>query len=67
VVREKTFTIAGATGREFEAETTQPSGYVSGRVFIINGRFYELLAMGTHARLASAETQTFLKSFKLTK
>jgi hypothetical protein len=40
---------------------------VSGRVFIINGRFYELLAMETHARLANADVQKSLKSFKLTK
>lgn len=67
VTTEREFTFEGNKGLEFEAETTKPKGYVSGRVIVINNRFYQLLAMGNNARLTDGDVQKFLTSFKLTK
>jgi hypothetical protein len=67
VLSENDYTIEGSTGKEFEIETGKPKGYVSGRVILINNRFYQMFAMGTNARLASSDVQKFLNSFKLTK
>jgi hypothetical protein len=61
------FTLDGVTGKEFEAETTKPKGYVSGRVIVVNNRFYQALAMGSSARLSDADVRKFLDSFKVTK
>src|SRR5262249_6073193 len=67
VTIERDYTFEGATGLEFEAETAKPKGYVSGRVIVINNRFYQLLAIGSKARLTDPEVQKFLTSFKLVK
>ncbi len=67
VLSEKDYTLEGKTGREFEIETTTPKGFVSGRVIVINNRLYQILALGTNARLSNADVQKFLNSFKLTK
>jgi hypothetical protein len=64
---EKEYTFEGSTGREFEIETGKPKGYVSGRVIVLNGRFYEMFAMGTNARLSNSDVRKFLDSFKLKK
>jgi hypothetical protein len=67
VLSETDYSFEGNTGREFEVETSKPKGFVSGRVIVINGRFYQILAMGTNASLANEDVQKFLKSFKLSK
>jgi hypothetical protein len=63
----KDFTLGGSTGKEFEVQTKQPQGYASGRVIVVGNRFYQVLAMGTNARLSDPDVRKFLDSFKLVK
>ena len=67
VLSEKDYTFEGATGKEFEADAKNPKGYLSGRMFVINNRWYQVVAMGGNARLSNSDVQTFLNSFKLLK
>jgi hypothetical protein len=36
-------------------------------MFVINNRWYQVVAMGGNARLSNPDVQTFLNSFKLLK
>jgi len=67
ILSEKDVTVEGATAREFEVESTKPKGHVAGRVFVINNRLYQIFAAGSNLRLADADIQKFLDSFKLKK
>jgi hypothetical protein len=67
VLSDRKLVFAGRSGHEFEAKTTKPHGYVSGRVMIVNGRYYAITAVGDHARLSNPEIMNFLQSFKSTK
>jgi hypothetical protein len=65
ILSNKEFTLGGSTGKEFESEVTKPRGYVSGRVIVVGNRFYQVLAVGTNARLSNPDVRKFLDSFKL--
>jgi hypothetical protein len=67
VLSQSKFTMEGSSGTEFEIESSDPKGYVSGRMIVVRGRFYEILAMGTKARLSNTDVRKYLDSFKLTK
>jgi hypothetical protein len=66
VLSEKDFTFEGATGKEFEIESTKPKGHVSGRIIVINNRIYQYF-VGGNERLSGENVQKFLNSFKLIK
>ncbi|HKB35905.1 MAG TPA: hypothetical protein VKD72_05590, partial [Gemmataceae bacterium] len=67
ILSTKDFTLEGSTGKECEIESTKPKGYISGRVIVIDRRFYQALAMGTNAKLSNSDVSKFLDSFKLIK
>ncbi len=67
VLSEKDYTFEVRNGREFEIEASNPKGFASGRIVVINNRMYEVFVLGTNARLSDPDVQTFLNSFKLTK
>lgn len=67
VLSEKDFSLAGETGKEFEAEISQPKGFISGRVIVVKGRLFQALAIGTNARLSNSDVRKFLDSFQITK
>jgi hypothetical protein len=58
----KDFTLEGSTGKEFEVESGSPKGYISGRVIVINGRFYQFFAAGSNAKLSNSDVRKFLDS-----
>lgn len=65
VTEEKEHEFAGHKGRAFEIEAQKPKGYVTGRVYVVQNRLYQLLAIGPNARASSAEVKKFFDSFKL--
>jgi hypothetical protein len=65
ILTQSPWNIAGHVGRAFEIELTQPKGYASGRMVVVNGRLYQLLVMGAHFRESDAEVQKFFGSFRL--
>jgi len=67
ILSTKDFTLEGTTGKEFEIESKEPKGYISGRVIFIKDRFYQFFAMGTNAKLSNSDVRKFLDSFKLIK
>ncbi len=67
VLSSKEFILEGSTCKEFEIEINKPKGYVSGRVIVINRRFYQYFAIGTNGRLSNPDVRKFLDSFKLIK
>lgn len=67
VTLQREYTFEGTKGLEFEGETTKPKGYVSGRVIVLNNRFFQILALGSNARLSDPDVQKFLTSFQLMK
>lgn len=54
--------FAHSTGRQFEIQN--PEGYVSGRLALINLRYYMILVVGPDARLSNPQVESFLNSFK---
>jgi hypothetical protein len=67
LLTESEFTLGGATGKEFEMELSRPKeGFLSARVVAANGRLYQILALGSHARKSDPDVQKFLESFRLT-
>jgi hypothetical protein len=64
VLSDKACSFAGGHGREFEVKSGKPKGYVSGRLIIINGRYFRIMVMGETARLSNPDVQTYLQSFK---
>jgi hypothetical protein len=68
VLAESDFTVAGASGKEFELHVSRPQkGYLSARVVAVNGRLYQFLVLGTHAHVKDPDVQKFFESFRLTK
>jgi hypothetical protein len=67
VLSSKRFRLGGETGKEFEAESGKPKGYLSGRVIVIDNRLYQVVAAGTEGRLSNPDVRKFLDSFKLKK
>jgi hypothetical protein len=67
VLSNKSFSLAGSVGKEFEIESAKPKGYVSGRVIRYRTRFYQVLAMGTDARLTNSDVRKYLDSFDITR
>src|SRR5262249_457403 len=63
----KDFTLEGYTGKEFEIESKEPKGYISGRVIVVKDRLYTFQAAGTNAKLSNSDVRKFLDSFKLLK
>jgi hypothetical protein len=64
VLSDGAYIFAGRPGRQFEARTTKPKGYLSGRVMIVGGRYYAVTALGENARLRNTTVNTYLQSFK---
>ena len=68
VLSETDVTVEGAKGKGFEMEVTSPrKGYATGRIVVINGRLYQIFALGSDMRASNADVQKFLDSFKLIK
>ncbi len=68
VTSKKDFTLDGVTGKEYEMSITKPkSGYAMGRILYVQNRLYQVLVVGSSVRVADADVQRFLTSFKLTK
>src|SRR5262245_46720368 len=67
ILSTKDFTLEGSTGKEFEVESSKPKGYISGRVIVINHRFYQFFAAGNNARLSNSDVRNFLDSFRIIK
>jgi hypothetical protein len=68
IISEKDIDIEGTRGRAFEMEVTKPKqGYATGRIVVINGRLYQIFALGANMRAKEPDVQKFLSSFKLTK
>ena len=66
LLTSKALTLEGKyPGREFRSEMTSPSGIFRSQVYLVNGRFYQLMAIGEPAFTASAEAQEFFDSFRL--
>src|SRR5438067_3751332 len=53
---------AGQNGREFEIETADPKGFVSGRVIAAGNRLYFLTAEGENLGLSDSDVRSFLVS-----
>jgi hypothetical protein len=53
VLKETEWKFEGSVGKEFEAETTKPKGYISARLILINNCFYQIMAMGVNARMSN--------------
>jgi hypothetical protein len=64
VLTDTPCSFAYSKGRQFEARTTKPKGFLSCRITIINLRYYMILAVGEDARLSNANVEKFLHSFK---
>jgi hypothetical protein len=54
--------FANTKGRQFEIQN--PDGYVSGRLALINLRYYMILVAGPDARLSNPQVESFLNSFR---
>lgn len=55
-------------GRPYEFETpVGPGGVFRSRAYLVNGRLYQLTAVGTKAFATSEQANQFLGSLKLTK
>jgi len=71
--RFRTWRIAGFDedqypGRHYEFETpVGPGGVFRSRAYLVNGRLYQLTAVGTKAFATSEQANQFLGSLKLTK
>jgi hypothetical protein len=64
LVSDGAYIFGDKPGRQFEARTTKPKGYVSGRVMIVGSRYYAITVLGEKARLSNSTVQTYLQSFK---
>jgi len=65
---QKEVTVDGHKGVEFEAKIKKPkNGYAAGRIFVADGRLYEVIALGTNTKGDSKDVQEFMNSFKLKK
>jgi hypothetical protein len=66
VLYQKNVKVEGSDGVEFEAKITSPAdGWAAGRVFVKDGRMYQLLILGAKIRAESKDVQQFWNSFKL--
>jgi hypothetical protein len=65
---QKPVKIEGVDGVEFESKITSPAaGWAAGRIFVKDGRLYQLLVLGAKIRAESKDVQEFWNSFKLLK
>jgi hypothetical protein len=59
-------TLAGKyPGRAFEGTVPKKSGVMQARIYLVNDRLYQLLAIGKKSFIDSAEAARFLDSFQL--
>jgi hypothetical protein len=65
ILRKGSWSINGHEGRSYEIEITNPKGFGTGRMVVINNRLYQLLIMGSNYRESDAEVQRFINSFKV--
>lgn len=65
VTKEEGIEVAGHKGWAFEIDAQKPKGHVAGRVFVVENRLYQLLAVGPEVSGSSADVKKFFDSFKL--
>jgi hypothetical protein len=53
-------------GRELEATVPSKNGTLRARMYLVNQRLYEVMAVGTSSWVSSPNTNTFFNSFSLT-
>ena len=63
---QKNIKVMGNDGVEFESKISKPgTGWAAGRVFVHDGRVYQLIALGRNIRAQNKDVQLFWNSFKL--
>lgn len=67
VLDSKEVKLDAATGKEVVLDCPKLQGLLRTRMFLTNGRLYQIIVMGTKDFVASPEADYFLESFKLKK
>ena len=61
---QKKITLAGHSGREFEASVLNGAGTLKGRAFLVKGRIYLVMVLSPKGREDAANSARFFDSFK---
>jgi hypothetical protein len=66
VVKEDKITLEGKyPGRDIQIELPNDKGLIRVRMYFVNGRLYQVMAVGTKSWTGSGDVQKFLDSFAL--